>query len=1037
MRSRQWLAAWLLGGVGSLLSTGPAQADYVWRLYRAGDGLAGSLTRTVTVSPRGSVWVQHGGVDALSVLDGYQVRRVPSPGGRIQRIYQSRAGLVWSTYEEGLQQFVDEQWRRHPIEAIAIEQRTGPVRPIRQTPVLPATEDRVLILLSDRLIEFRALSQRITELRRVEETALGRFLDLTLSPDDDLWISGEHGLIRFAGPLRRLDDQTPFQQHLLPPALGLRGLQRPLAATPQSVTCVADDPAFERRVIVHFDAGEWHVRRWPGENPRFAWPGLDPDSFWASTFTRLAQLRPGIVELQREDFQAGQYFDVALEGDGVFWLATSEGLVRCAPAAWRSPPFEPVRNTPITAALEDADGALWFVAGEGLVENREGAWSDHPWPDDLEAGLQTVDRLHRLSDGRIALAAEDQVWLFDPLQEHFQQVHHPDGRRLRKVLQQTADGALIIHTLQPGNGEGTGTLERYDGTAFTPWPEAPPLPDFGRHLHFLARAANGDLWLGGSAGPALWRDGQWYRFGHADGYADDGAMGWIELPDGRIWCGGLARLSEFDGRRWTTIRSGLDRLGTLAPGIDGSLWLATGSGLHRHFNGHWIQIDVPEGLPASTVHCLLVDRRGRIWAGTSRGLSLHHPRADIDPPITLEPTWESVRDPRSDTTIRVSFQGRDKWRFTPDDRLLYSYRLDEGEWSAFLPDPSAVLPDLAPGRRRLEVRAMDRNWNIQHQPTSIELMLVLPWYRETRVVYIGIVALLAVAASLALAIHQHLKLRRSYAEVGRQVAQRTAELEHATEALAQSQKMTALGTLTAGIAHDFNNLLSIIKGSAQIIAANLDKPDKVRARLDRIQATVNQAGSVIHAMLGFGRTGDRRPVLCEANRLVDDTLDLLGDRFRREIQVSRHLAPDLPPVRTVPDLIRQALLNLILNAAESMRGSGEITLTTRLLTAPDPDLTLAPAAAPAYAEIAVHDRGCGIAPEIRSRIFEPFFTTKAFSSRHGTGLGLYMVYEFAREMGLGLRVQSRPGEGSTFALLLPVPPPPDTANSVYHSPDPR
>jgi signal transduction histidine kinase len=116
------------------------------------------------------------------------------------------------------------------------------------------------------------------------------------------------------------------------------------------------------------------------------------------------------------------------------------------------------------------------------------------------------------------------------------------------------------------------------------------------------------------------------------------------------------------------------------------------------------------------------------------------------------------------------------------------------------------------------------------------------------------------------------------------------------------------------------------------------------------------------------------------------------------------------------------LLNFIINAVEAMGGQGQIVLRTALLDRLPDNLALAPAAAGQYVCAAVQDSGCGIASAILPRIFEPFFTTKAFSTKRGTGLGLSMVYEMAKELGFGLGVESAEGQGSTFMILMPVSP---------------
>jgi len=229
-----------------------------------------------------------------------------------------------------------------------------------------------------------------------------------------------------------------------------------------------------------------------------------------------------------------------------------------------------------------------------------------------------------------------------------------------------------------------------------------------------------------------------------------------------------------------------------------------------------------------------------------------------------------------------------------------------------------------------------------------------------------------------------------------------------------------LGTLAAGIAHDFNNILSIIKGSAQIIEDNVENPEKVRTRVDRITTVVEQGAGIVKAMLGFSRDSSDQPARCDLNAILDDTVKLLGDRFLREVEVILERAPALPKVTCSKDFVQQILLNFILNAAESITGPKQIVLATRLLDKLPTALVLAPAPALCYVAVSVRDAGCGISPENLPRIFEPFFTTKALSTRRGTGLGLSMVYELAKRMEAGLAVETVLDKGSTFTLILPI-----------------
>jgi len=330
--------------------------------------------------------------------------------------------------------------------------------------------------------------------------------------------------------------------------------------------------------------------------------------------------------------------------------------------------------------------------------------------------------------------------------------------------------------------------------------------------------------------------------------------------------------------------------------------------------------------------------------------------------------------------------------------------------------------DLPPGKHYFQVRAMDRNGNVDSKPARLEFAVALPWYKETRLLLIALAGLAIALFFAGLAFNRHRQLLRSYAEVERKVAERTLELERASRELLHSQKMNALGTLAAGLAHDFNNILSIVKGSAQIIEDNVDNPEKIRTRTDRIRMVTEQGAGIVKALLGFSRDSANQPTVCDLNAVVDDTIRLLGDRFLREVEIHFERAQNLPEVRATRDFIQQILLNFIFNAAESMtqRQGKRVILATRQLDLLPADLVLKPVSAPAHVAVSVQDFGSGIPAENLPRIFEPFFTTKAFSTRRGTGLGLSMVYELAKKLEAGLAVESVVNQGTIITLILPV-----------------
>jgi signal transduction histidine kinase len=994
-----------------------------WRLYKAADGLSESYTATVTAGPSGVIWSKHGEAELISVLTGFEVVHHPSPGPGHCRIYESRAGQIWSLYAGGIKEFKDGQWAPYPVAEIQTELETKLLLQVRPFPMLPGERDKVIFLLPDRLMQFDSVRQKTSVIWPAQESRLDKFVDMSEARDGGVWLSASRGLAKLPGPTRSWTTNFVRQEFLVPEHLQIHNLQRPVEDDEGGVTAVAESRLKNERVLVYFDGQSWQTQPVLGGKVRLGWRGPD-GTFWALSINALVHFDWGNPEMpEKEALPAGQFLDAAVEPKGVFWLATSEGLMRYAPLPWRMPRQVAAVNPLVHAICEDAEHRLWFAGATALILCHNGRWRVFDYPAQWELEFQATDTLFALPDGRLAINATDRLFLFHPGLEQFELVKHPLGRPM-KLIGQFRRGALCLQTFDPEKPRTSYHLEKYDGSAFEVFMEPQAHWTLGNELFFCAQSGRGDLpdefWLGGNTGIGWFHENKLQTFSRADGAPPEGAFCFLELSEGRVWCGGQGRIYEFDGKYWSVLRTGLDRVNAMVKGRDGVIWVASSDGLYRYVRGSWIQNGVDEGLPSVAVYEAFVDHQGNLWAGTARGLSRYDPSADIDPPKTAVTSASGADEFSLDTLITLVFSGRDRWKFTPADRLLYAYRLDNLKWSPYQSDNAVAFKELTPGKHNLEVRAMDRNGNEDPQPAIFEFTVILPWYLETRLL-ITLFGGLATAVFFAgLAINRHMQLKRSYAEVERIVEQRTRELQEANQALLHSQKMRALGTLAAGIAHDFNSILSIIKGSAQIIEDNLDERKKVLTRLDRIKTVVDQATGIIKMLLGFSRLSDQELVTVEVNVIVEDTLRLLGDRFLSETTLRCETGQGLPPVPCAKDLLQQMLLNLILNAAEAMTSRGQVTVRTGLLEQLPAGLVLGPAPATRYVYIAVQDTGCGIAPEVQARIFEPFFTTKSFSSRRGTGLGLSMVYEFAKDQGYGLRVESVVGKGSTFTILMPV-----------------
>jgi two-component system cell cycle sensor histidine kinase/response regulator CckA len=232
--------------------------------------------------------------------------------------------------------------------------------------------------------------------------------------------------------------------------------------------------------------------------------------------------------------------------------------------------------------------------------------------------------------------------------------------------------------------------------------------------------------------------------------------------------------------------------------------------------------------------------------------------------------------------------------------------------------------------------------------------------------------------------------------------------------------MKALGTLAAGIAHDFNNLLSVIRLSNDVIAQDAGNKSSVREEVQSIENAVQQGRSVVRSMLGYSREAGDKTAFYSVGDVVADTVSLLSKQFLGGIVLTLDVDPATPPVWGAPSRLEQILLNLVVNAAEAMKGHGQLVIQMRAGNQLPEKLVLRPMQSEKYVELSVRDSGPGIAAEVLPRIFDPFFTTKIVGASPGTGLGLSTVYTIAQQDGLGLAVQTTPGEGTTFRLWMPV-----------------
>ena len=244
-------------------------------------------------------------------------------------------------------------------------------------------------------------------------------------------------------------------------------------------------------------------------------------------------------------------------------------------------------------------------------------------------------------------------------------------------------------------------------------------------------------------------------------------------------------------------------------------------------------------------------------------------------------------------------------------------------------------------------------------------------------------------------------------------------LEQTRAALFRSQKMEAVGQLTGGIAHDFNNILMVILGNLELLRMGLPQADDATTELiDETLRATRHGQDLTGDLLAFSRRRQLNPQPVAINALVENIVRLLTRTLGAGVTINTAASRDAGVALVDPAALEAAILNVALNARDAMPDGGTLTIRTSKA-----DITQAPRTEDdlpigKYAMLAIQDTGSGMPPDVVSRVFEPFFTTKTAGT--GSGLGLSMVYGFAKQSGGAVTIASEVGRGTTVIIYLPL-----------------
>jgi len=255
------------------------------------------------------------------------------------------------------------------------------------------------------------------------------------------------------------------------------------------------------------------------------------------------------------------------------------------------------------------------------------------------------------------------------------------------------------------------------------------------------------------------------------------------------------------------------------------------------------------------------------------------------------------------------------------------------------------------------------------------------------------------------------------ADLEQKIEEATRELKAAQAETARSEKLASVGLLAAGIAHELNNPLTGVLTFSHLVRKNLPDDSRDAEDLDLVIRETKRCAAIIRRLLDFSREKTPEKAYCDLNALIADSLQLIEQPAQVEnIELITDLDETLPDVWLDENLVKQVIMNMLVNARHAIEDGGSITIKTRLspgYLVPDFDNVIRD-----MAEITIHDTGCGIPGDDLQKIFDPFFTTKGVGK--GTGLGLSVSHGTIETHGGAIEVESEVGKGTEFRVYLPI-----------------
>jgi len=739
-----------------------AQEGVQQRFFTSQNGLKISWVNSITKSQNKAVTIFHAPKFDIARYDGYNIDYTIRPSGILGRTYEDFSGNLWSIAEGNLDNvnfFSNDKWQNLEFDAGI---------PFMPT---PGVGNKLLFIREGDLKEFDKVKQQTRIIKRAEESQIGQFIDMATFQDGSVWITGENGVANYVVQCDTCKSKEQWIDFQVPKAIGLYHFNKPFEGGNGELTLMSKSSKSKHNVIAGFDGKTWQkLYTSQTDEVHYGWRGPD-NSLWIikgeqpppplnSTLTNwnLFHIQEDKETLIVKNRILNRVLnDVVVEPNGTFWLATGSGLARFAPTLWRKKLSKFDSRMPFMKIHEDIRGRLWFAAGESF----------HLWSNGKRELYQSnpvvfTGDICSLKNGLLIVGISETggLALFNPDDKSYK-VTFPFGNEKVRYYDQDKNGNCFI-ILQDLNGKSK--LIRYDGEHIETLAvdlKIDGLTPGACEVTDIIQARNEDVWIVTFTDVFVFKKGIKKSFELKKEFEWIFSTSILELENGNIWISGGKGIIQYDGENWSLVQSPeFETARMMIISRDSSIWVASGTGIHRLINGTWVSNSTEEGLPNTTIFDVFEDKQGKIWAATSSGAFCYYPEADTDAPETVIPSDMNSHEAIPRGELQFVFEGHDKWDNTLDDRLQYSYRFDENSWTPFENKTIVRKVGLSRGPHVFEVRAMDMNGNIDQSPASWPFTVLLPWYLETYFIILLVIAICIIILSIGFAITRHRQVEK-------------------------------------------------------------------------------------------------------------------------------------------------------------------------------------------------------------------------------------------------------------------------------------